>query len=145
MKRKFVAWLFGAALLPIALVLPQAHSQPATGADNVMEMEDATRPPAGAVGPQPIGPRDISMANYPRKSFIAGEEGRTRLRVLVGADGTVEDAKVEGSSGSQRLDQAAVELVRGWRYQPAIRDGIAVAARFPVNIEWKLLLSSVQR
>src|SRR5438105_2957379 len=102
-----------------------ARAQLATP-ENVMEMEDISRPPTGGVAPKPIGPRDITMANYPQESLIAGEEGTVRLRALVQADGAVRDALVEKSSGSPRLDQAAVELVRTWRYVPGTLNGVPV-------------------
>jgi TonB family protein len=130
------------AVLPLAwtLGLTFAEAQQLPRADNVMEMDDISKPPSGGVAPRPIGPRDITMANYPLESFVAGEEGTVSLRALVLADGAVESANIERSSGSVRLDNAAVDLVRTWRYQPATQDGVTVAARFPVNIDWKLLV-----
>jgi TonB family protein len=80
------------------------------------------------------------MANYPRESFIAGEEGNVKLRLLVRDDGSVLDAQIESSSGSSRLDQASVELAQQWHYEPATRNGSRVAAKFPVVVAWKLLL-----
>jgi TonB family protein len=123
----------------IATTALPVSAQP-TLPENVMEMEDISRPPTEGVAPKPIGPRDLTMANYPRESFVSGEEGTVHLRALVQADGAVRDALIERSSGSPRLDQAAVELVRGWRYEPGTLKGVPVAARFPVNIDWKLMI-----
>ena len=138
MKPSVILSLSISALSALALVAPSTWAQPSAVPSNVMEMQDISQPPPGAVAPRPIGPRDVTMADYPRDSFTAGEEGRVRLRALVRSDGTVESATVEGSSGSERLDQAAAGLVRNWRYVPAMREGAPVAARFPVNIDWKL-------
>jgi TonB family protein len=136
---------FGIAVIVAALTCTIERSAGAESAAipssaNIIEMEDLSSPPAGAVAPRPISPHDISMANYPRDSFIAGEEGNVKLRLLVRDDGSVEDAQIESSSGSARLDQAAVELVRQWHYDPATRNGSRVAAKFPVVVIWKLLL-----
>src|SRR5258706_7300621 len=137
-------WPYWKSALVMALCLIAAAALPARTqplpVENVMEMEDLSRPPAGGVAPKPVGPRDVTMANYPRESFIAGEEGGVHLRALVQADGAVRDALIEQSSGSPRLDQAAVQLVRSWRYVPGTLNGVAVAARFPVNVDWKLLI-----
>jgi len=139
MKSSITASFIG-AVSALVLLASYSQAQQPSISENVMEMQDISQPPAGGVAPRPIGPRDITMADYPRESFVAGEEGKVRLRALVRSDGTVENATVEGSSGSVRLDQAASGLVRTWRYVPGMRDGIPVAARFPVIVDWKLLV-----
>ena len=53
---------------------------------------------------------------------------------------TVLSASLSAERGSPRLDQAAVELVRTWRYVPGTLNGVPVTARFPVNIDWRLLV-----
>jgi outer membrane biosynthesis protein TonB len=46
--------------------------------------------------------------------------------------------KVSKSSGSDRLDDAAVDCVRGWHYRPAIKDDQTVDAPMSVTVDWKL-------
>lgn len=58
---------------------------------------------------------------YPRLSRRLREEGRVLLDVLILADGTVREARLRRSSGHPRLDGAALEAVRRWRYVPAYR------------------------
>ena len=41
-------------------------------------------------------------------------------------------------SGSRDLDRAAVNAVRQWRFQPAQRDGQAVAGAVTVPIDFKM-------
>ena len=137
MKRSPLVTLITA--LVILLAWPSYAAAPPTP-DDVIEMADPARPPAGLSGPRPMGSRDISMVDYPRESFFAGEEGKVTIRVLVGVDGKVEDPQITTSSGSARLDDAAVQLVRQWRYVPAMRNGHPVPARFPVVINWNLEL-----
>jgi protein TonB len=55
-----------------------------------------------------------------------GEEGEVRLSIHVAADGRVITAKVARSSGSDRLDKAALEAVTQWRFIPARLDGVAI-------------------
>jgi TonB family protein len=56
-----------------------------------------------------------------------GETGETRLSILVAADGRVLESRVSQSSGSGRLDAAAIEAVRHWRFTPATVDGTPIA------------------
>jgi len=55
---------------------------------------------------------------------VAALEGRVILAVLVRADGTVAQVKVEFTSGSGLLDTAAVRAAEGWHFRPATRDGV---------------------
>lgn len=65
---------------------------------------------------------------YPRLSRRAGEQGRAILRVELDEYGAVAAVRVATSSGSARLDDAAIEAVRQWRCNPAKRQGTAVRA-----------------
>ena len=99
---------------------------------------DAKNPPTGFVAPRPSAERDLSMARYASESYLDGEEGIVGLRVVVRQDGSVADAQVVTSSGSMRLDQAAQEVVKDWRYEPANLNGAPVEASVPVEIVWAL-------
>ncbi|WP_437605389.1 TonB family protein [Sorangium sp. So ce834] len=58
------------------------------------------------------------------------------IELTVRADGTVEDARVE-TSVEPRLDAAALEAVRRWRFEPAVRDGRPVAAKIRVAVRFQ--------
>ncbi len=49
---------------------------------------------------------------YPPLSRRVGEQGKVMLRVLVNTRGTADTVELRLSSGSSRLDDAAVESVR---------------------------------
>jgi protein TonB len=89
--------------------------------------------------PKPVGPvnlsselsvscTDRSPPVYPALARRMGEEGKVVLRVELGPDGRVEQASVATSSGSGRLDQAALVAVKRWRCNAPQRDGQAVRA-----------------
>lgn len=99
---------------------------------------DSRNPPAGYVAPKPDGPRDVSMATYARESFLDGEEGIVDLRILVRKDGSVGDVQISQTSGSSRLDQSALNVVKQWRYQPATVNGVPIETLVPVNVMWAL-------
>ncbi len=67
---------------------------------------------------------------YPRISQQLAEEGATVVRVCVDAQGRIEGRPtVQSTSGSRRLDAAAVDWTReALRFTPATRDGVPMAA-----------------
>jgi periplasmic protein TonB len=90
--------------------------------------------PAPVAAPEPVVPPRADAAHlsnpapaYPSISRRMGEQGRVQLDVYILADGSVGEIKLKRSSGFPRLDQAALEAVRHWRYQPARRGNEAIA------------------
>lgn len=73
---------------------------------------------------------------YPRAALIAGFEGTVVLEVTVDENGKPIAVAIATSSGSRELDRAARDQVlRAWRFQPAMQNGHAVRAigMVPVN------------
>ena len=81
---------------------------------------------------------DMKPPVYPPRCLRMGIEGTVRLRVLVGEDGRPQDAAVRTSSGDAGLDQAALDAVRSWRFEPAKRDGVPLRAWCIVPITFSL-------
>jgi len=110
---------------------------PAPPAPTPVETPPAPPPPVVAArfdadylhNPKPV---------YPSMSRRLGEEGTVRLRVKVGADGTALTVETERSSGFDRLDAAALDAVRRWRFVPARRGDVAIEAWVAVPIVFKL-------
>jgi protein TonB len=75
---------------------------------------------------------------YPLAARRQGEEGTVMLRVLVDRSGRAAGVELERSSGSSRLDQAAIEAVKSWRFVPAKRGSESVDATVLVPIIFKL-------
>lgn len=75
---------------------------------------------------------------YPLIARHNNWEGVTVLTIQVRPDGAVGEIDVSQSSGYQILDQAAVKAVKHWRYQPAVKNGSAIAWRIRVKIIFKL-------
>lgn len=76
--------------------------------------------------------------DYPSLSRRLGEEGRTLLRVLIAPDGLPREVQLQASSGFPRLDQAALQTVRRWRFVPAMRGDEALPAWVLVPIRFNL-------
>lgn len=86
----------------------------------------------------PIGSHTMGPGSYPWLSVVLGEQGNTDLGFTINPDGTVANVHVVKSSGSSRLDAAAVEGAKLWRYNPAMQNGNAVAVPWQTRVVWKL-------
>jgi protein TonB len=75
---------------------------------------------------------------YPTESRRKREQGTVVLSLVVGLDGAVEQISVSSSSGSDRLDRAALDAVRRWRWEPIVRSGQPVKVRGTVEIPFVL-------
>jgi protein TonB len=67
-----------------------------------------------------------------------GEQGKVMLRVFVNASGGADKVELRASSGSSRLDDAAVESVRHWRFVPARQGDQPVAAWVLIPVTFSL-------
>jgi len=75
---------------------------------------------------------------YPALSQELGETGTTRLRVHVSAQGLPLAVSLEQSSGFPRLDRAALNAVRDWKFLPARRGDEAIPYTFIIPVEFSL-------
>jgi protein TonB len=79
------------------------------------------------------------MPAYPESARRQGVEGVTTLRFQVHTDGSVTEMAVVRSAGHPDLDEAALEAVMKWRFEPARRgkDAVVVWVTLPVRFELK--------
>ncbi|MDY6945329.1 MAG: energy transducer TonB [Pseudomonadota bacterium] len=87
--------------------------------------------------------QDLKTSNrvepaYPPAARRAGEEGTVRLKVLVDEKGRPRDVVVATSSGFSRLDEAAMQAVRKWRFVAATDGTDAISAWTQVAITFRL-------
>lgn len=75
---------------------------------------------------------------YPKMSRKLKEEGTVTLKVLVKADGRVEQVEVVNSSGYKRLDDAAQTAFKRWRFSPATQAGVAIDYWYEFDFEFSL-------
>lgn len=146
--------------LPTQVVKPQpvaqAQRQPpqldaplpivAPPVPTLVQVEPAPPPPP----PVPIESGPVRVADldakavtviapkYPLESRRKREQGTVVLAVTLASNGSVDDVRVARSSGFDRLDRAALDAVRRWRWSPTLRDGAAVAVKGIVDIPFIL-------
>ena len=87
--------------------------------------------------------QDLKTSNrvepaYPPAARRAGEEGTVRLKVLVDEKGRPKDVAVAASSGFARLDEAAMQAVRKWRFVAATNGSNPISAWTQVAITFRL-------
>jgi protein TonB len=94
-------------------------------------------PPPARVAPAPGDspvPVSAPAPSYPTDALRRGESGTVLLRVHVGPDGVPYEVDLVRSSHSRSLDRAASDAVKRWRFRPAQRNGVPVAAAVQVPI-----------
>lgn len=106
---------------------PTAPATP-TPAPTAAQASTDTAAPAAVVMPS----SSAAYLNNPRPSYPSisrrmGEQGKVMLRVFVNAQGQPEQIQIQQSSGFDRLDKAAVDAVRRWKFTPGSRNGVAEA------------------
>lgn len=132
-----------APMAPIAVGMVDApRREPLLALPSLPEAAPPAKP-----APLPVTPPDFNAAyldnpppQYPAIAKRAGEQGKVVLRVLVAASGRADTVEVRTSSGSPRLDDAALETVRRWRFVPARQGDQAIAAWVLVPISFTLQL-----
>ena len=117
---------------PVPVVVPVAPPPPPTPA--------APAAPMGPVNVSDLGAKMISMTppSYPVECRRRKEQGTVFLTVVLATDGTVANVGIARSSGSERLDKAALQAVRKWRWSPTIRNGAPVMVQGTVDIPFIL-------
>jgi protein TonB len=86
--------------------------------------------------PLPIPATAVPPA-FPLEAVRRDESGTVLLRIPVDAEGVAGTVSLQRSSGSRILDQAAIDAVSRWRFEPARADGRAVAGVAEVPIEFR--------
>ncbi len=130
-----------AATAPPAAAAPQAAIPAETPAPpQVVAVAAAVAPTATPVIPPHANADYLENPPpaYPPLSRRLGEQGKVMLRVLVNANGMADTVELKSSSGSSRLDEAALATVRRWRFVPARQGEQPVAAWTLIPITFSL-------
>jgi TonB family protein len=72
---------------------------------------------------------------YPDAAKAGGQHGSVVLQVLIGRDGTVQDAKF--LQGSLVFARAAIDAVKQWRFKPYTMNGRAVSVQSTITLSFK--------
>ena len=61
----------------------------------------------------------MTQPHYPKAAVDGKIGGEVRLKLLVGADGSVKHVEVASSRPAGVFDQVSVDAVKQWRFNPA--------------------------
>ena len=96
---------------------------------------------SGSTAPTQVTTRPKVLNSVrPQYSEIARRnqtQGVVVIRILVGADGDVKQAKVTKGLPDD-LNEQAVEAAFKLKFRPALRDGVAVDYTLPIQVEFNL-------
>ncbi len=118
--------------------------QPETDADSLTpSLKLANKEPSAPAPPLAVG-GNVKQAKlissmppvYPALAKTQHVSGDVTVDALIDANGRVTTMKVV--SGPSLLQQAAMDALKQWKYQPATLDGKAVAMHLSVTIRFRL-------
>ncbi len=81
-------------------------------------------------------PRACLEPAYPPVSARRGEAGTAQISLLIGADGKVEQSRIDQSSGHRRLDEATIKAFSRCKFSVATNDGVPEPSWFSVRYQW---------
>ena len=131
-----------------------ANARPAAAGSGSGADRGGAGSPGAADGGAGDDPNSLAHADYasnpppiyPAVARRREQQGTVTVKVLVGADGSVERAEIADSSGFDALDDAALDTVRSrWRFVPARHAGLAVESWVLVPIRFALLEANAVR
>jgi protein TonB len=103
--------------------------KPGTDAITVQAQPDIQAKPNYLKNPEPV---------YPELARRRHQEGLVLLAVKITAQGRAERVEIKKSSGFSLLDNAAVEAVRDWEFQPARIGSLALESEIEVPVRFEL-------
>jgi TonB family protein len=118
----------------------QMHASGGSGAAGIGAVATASisSAPAGAVrvggNIRPPTRTQFAEPAYPQTARAAGVQGVVILELVVDADGAVSNARVLRSI--PLLDQAALDAVRQWRYEPTLLNGVPTPVIMTVTVNF---------
>lgn len=135
MKPMALALVAGLAALSLSSCTREKAAPKSAGS----EAAEQASPEAPMI-PVDVMPKVLeAKVNYPEEAQARGEQGIVMVKALVGKDGLVKQTAVDpGQPVSDALGKAAVEAVKGWRFEPARSKGEPVEVWIVVPVNFRL-------
>ncbi|PSW13587.1 energy transducer TonB [Photobacterium rosenbergii] len=111
-------------------VIKSPAPAPAQTASGVNSEPQLVTKPTFATRPSPV--------KYPRIAKRRGIEGQVLVEIWIDESGKQVKQNLLKSSGTEILDDAALEAIKRWRFSSHIVDGQAIAHRVQVPVRFKL-------
>jgi TonB family protein len=142
-KRKPLPWLSGQVLVAgMSLGLAAVAWASQGGASSTpasAEAADATAHDGKVAGVDvQAKARNMTPPTYPRSAFEQNISGKVMLRVEVDATGRAREVRVLSSTPAGVFDEASIAAARQWTFEPALKDGKAVATALKIPMTFEL-------
>ncbi len=108
-------------------------------ASNIMVYEEDPYLPFAEVMPEPVGGLEeiYKKVTYPEVAKRLGIEGKVYVLIYVNESGSVDDVKViKGIGGG--CDEAAVNAIKGLKFNPGKNAGSAVKVKMSLSVVFKM-------
>lgn len=113
----------------IPAVAAKHLSPPTVGGFSTGAKPDILAHPAYRKNPEPV---------YPLVARRRRQEGMVLLAVTVSAQGKAAMVELKQTSGFPLLDEAALQTIRDWEFEPARRGGLPVDSQIEVPVRYQL-------
>ena len=117
-------------------------AEPIAVPGQVISAEPAPTPPTPRAAPvrtaAVVDAKACDKPEYPLAALRAQETGIVQLGFLIDVDGSAIQSKIERSSGSMRLDEAARKALGLCKFKPATTDGKPEREWAKIEYVWKL-------
>ncbi len=107
---------------------PPVASNPTQAAPEIFAVGNGVTAPVPIYKPEPP---------YTKEARVAKREGTLALWIVVGVDGAVNDVRIQRSL-DPGLDQNAVNTIKTWKFNPAMKDGKPVACKVMVEVGFRI-------
>ena len=74
---------------------------------------------------------------YPKDALAQHISGKVVLLIDIDAQGNPTNVVVDKSEPPGVFDQVSIDAARKWKFQPAVKDGIPVAERISVPVQFE--------
>lgn len=118
-------------------VLPPSQDKPPAWLVDSPRQQPAR--PVFRVGGDVTAPRVLYSPNpkYPKASRKAHQQGAVVLWLIVSTKGLPRDVRIARGLTSE-LNEAAIDAVKQWKFDPATRDGKPVAVQINIEVSFRL-------
>jgi TonB family protein len=113
---------------PPPAMISADQSRPQVAQGDIISLAEVTTQPRLTESEPPV---------YPLKAQRRRVTGDVKLLVLVGVDGSVERLRfVSVPRENYGFEEAVEDVIDGWRFEPATKNGIVVRTWVPIRIPW---------
>lgn len=132
-------WCLATAAAQAQAEPPETQPEVPPPASEPSEPNAEPKPEPQPTAPAMVPPRVVHSVQpiYPLEHLSHGEHPTVVLKATILADGEVTDITIEHTAGAD-FDQAAIAAVQQWTFEPARREGVAIASRVGVAVHFEL-------